>query len=72
MTHLLEKAIAEASKLPEAEQDRIAQWLLGEIESERLWDEAFQGSTDELSGLARKALQEHRDGKTRRLDPDEL
>lgn len=72
MTHLLEKAIAEASKLPDAEQDRIAQWLLSEIESDRRWDEAFSSSTGELSRLARQALQEHRDGKTRPLDPDKL
>ena len=72
MTQLFEKAIAEASKLPDAEQDRIARWLLSEIESDLRWDEAFSTSPDELSGLASQALREHRVGKTRRLDPDKL
>ncbi|MGK2856081.1 MAG: hypothetical protein ACSLFQ_02620 [Thermoanaerobaculia bacterium] len=70
MTQLFEKAIPEASKLSDAEQDRIARWLLSEIESDLRWDEAFSTSADELSGFASQALREHRDGKTRRLDPD--
>lgn len=72
MTQLFEKAIAEAAKLPDAEQDRIAQWLLSEIESDLRWNDAFSTSAGELSVLASQALQEHRNGKTRRLDPDKL
>lgn len=72
MTQLFEKAIAEASKLSDAEQDRIARWLLSEIESDLRWEETFSASADKLSGLASQALREHRDGKTRRLDPDKL
>jgi hypothetical protein len=41
MGKLLEKAIAEASKLPESDQEAIGAWLLAEIESERRWDELF-------------------------------
>jgi hypothetical protein len=39
MTKLLEKAVAKARELPEAEQNAIAQIVIDEIESERRWDE---------------------------------
>lgn len=40
MTQLLEKAFAEALKLPEIEQDKFAQWLIDEkIITEQKWDE---------------------------------
>jgi hypothetical protein len=72
MTKLLEKAFAEASKLPEAEQDVLAERLLSEIHSDRQWDEAFSKSGDLLSRLAEEALNEHRAGLTQDLDPDRL
>jgi hypothetical protein len=34
MTNLLEKALREAARLPEPEQDRIARLILDEIEDE--------------------------------------
>ncbi len=34
MTELLEKAIVELSKLTEARQESMAQWILDELESE--------------------------------------
>ena len=68
----LEKAIAEASKLSEDEQDALATWILKEIKSERLWDKAFSDSSDKLARLAEEALAEHRKGKTSILDPEKL
>ena len=62
MTKLLEKAFAEAVKLPKKEQDKLAKWLLAELESERRWDDAFARSPDQLARLADGALQEHRKG----------
>ncbi len=41
MTKLLEQAFAQASALPVDQQNAIANWLIEEIESERLWDESF-------------------------------
>lgn len=72
MTKLLQKAFEEASKLPDRDQDAIAGWLLGGIESERHWDNAFATSGDLLSRLAEEALAEHRAGQTQDLDPDRL
>ena len=72
MTPLVEKALEELRKLPEAEQEAFAALLLNEIDSERRWDELFAQSEDLLSDLADEALKEHRAGKTKLLDLDEL
>ncbi len=72
MTQLLEKAFAEASELPEEEQDALAAFVLAELEAERRWTKAFEDSQDELARLGREALAKHRAGKTKRLDPDTL
>jgi len=69
---LLEKAFAEAQKLPPDEQEALAQWILDELMSERRWTEAFESSQDALAKLADEALSEHRAGRTRPLNLDEL
>jgi hypothetical protein len=68
MTDLLERAFAEASKLPADQQDRLAQWLLDELADDVLWDERLAGTTDALSRLAREAHEEHKAGETQDLD----
>jgi hypothetical protein len=60
------------SKLPEEEQDTLADNLLAEIDSDHQWDESFAKSGTFLSQLAEKALAEHRAGLTQDLDPDRL
>ncbi len=70
MTELLEQAFAEAAKLPPAEQDALARWVLAELRAEERWDRAFADSADTLAQLADEALVEHRAGRTRPLDLD--
>jgi hypothetical protein len=72
MTKLLERAFAEAAQLPEDEQDALGQAVLDELASEHRWDELFATSPELLSDLAAEALKEHRAGRSRPLDPDEL
>jgi hypothetical protein len=72
MTTLLEKAFLRASKLPEKDQDALADLLLTEIESEARWQKAFGESADQLAELADEALKEFREGKTEPMDPDRL
>jgi hypothetical protein len=72
MTKLLEDAFAEASALSPSEQDAVAEWLLTELASERRWEKAFAASRSQLECLADEALEDHRTGRTRRLDPDKL
>ena len=66
MTKLLEQAFAQASELPQEEQDRFARFLLAQLESERQWTELFSRpeSEDLLEKLADEALAEHREGRT--------
>jgi hypothetical protein len=72
VTDLLKKAFDAASRLPEEEQDAVAEWLLAELSSEERWGERFAETQDALSALAREALNEHERGETRDLDPDSL
>lgn len=69
MTQLLKQAFTKASKLSKIEQNVIARWMLDEIASEKRWEQLFSESEDTLSKLASEALKEHRQGKTRILDP---
>ena len=68
MTQLLEKAFAEASKLPAEAQDLLAKDLLDDLAAEEKWDGTFNRSHSELSRLADEALAEYRAGKTKPLD----
>jgi len=68
MTQLLERAFAEASKLPETEQDSFASLLLAELDSERQWSTVFASTQDKLAMLADEALREFEAGETLPLD----
>jgi hypothetical protein len=72
MTKLLEQAVAEAAKLPAADQDSLARLLLDEIAAERGWDERFSKSQDMLEQMAADALAEHAAGRTIPLDPERI
>jgi hypothetical protein len=72
MTTLLERAFAEAAKLPEAEQEVLATRLLAELTVEDDFDRTIAGSAHKLARLAAEALAEHRAGLTEELDRDRL
>ncbi len=72
MTTLLEKAFAEAAKLPPAEQNVLASRLLAELGEGDELDRAIDASSAKVAGLAREALAEHRAGLTEGLDPESL
>jgi hypothetical protein len=72
MTNKLKKAFEEASKLPPEEQDALAAAILEEVAIDRAWDKSFEKSAAALEQLAEEALLEHRDGRTRPLDADDL
>ena len=72
MSKLLEEAFAKLAELPEEEQDFIASWLLEELDSEKRWERLFSESQAALAGLADQALSEHRRGRAKELDPDNL
>ena len=68
----LELVISEIEKLPPAEQNQFAAWILEELHSEQRWSKLFAKSSDVLSHLAEEALEEHKAKKTKKLDPDTL
>jgi hypothetical protein len=72
VTDLLKKAFDVASRLPEEEQDAVAEWLLAELAAEEGWDERFAGTQDTLSVLAREASEEHQSGESKELKPESL
>ena len=59
----LEFAFAEAAKLPQAEQDALAEMILRELEAENSWMQIVEASADNLADLADEALREHRSGQ---------
>jgi hypothetical protein len=71
MTKALEDAFKEAQKLPEREQDQLAEAILAELKAERAWAARLAASGDALAHLADEALAEHRSGRTLPLDTDE-
>ena len=72
MTQLLEKALAEVTRLPDPDQDAIAALILDELADERQWDEAFARSQEELGRLADRVRQDIRAGRVRNVGIDEL
>jgi hypothetical protein len=68
MTRLLERAFERAARLPEEDQDALAEMLLAELESEEQWSRAFAKSQDRLALLAREALAEFEEGKTKPIE----
>ena len=72
MTNKLKKAFDAAAKLPPAEQDALAAAILEEVKVDGLWDASFTRKPGALEGLAEEALEEHRSGRTRPLDPDQI
>jgi hypothetical protein len=72
MGRVLEQAVAEVAKLPDAEQEAVGAWILAELEGEKRWDDLFARSADLLSELAADAVREDEAGLTEPLDPEKL
>ncbi|MGK7877117.1 MAG: hypothetical protein AB4426_28635 [Xenococcaceae cyanobacterium] len=73
MTNLLREAFKKAQSLPEHIQDELAKQLIEDIESEFQWQQTLsQPQSSILEELARKALNDSLQGKTRVMGFDEL
>ena len=72
MTHLLEQAIDQLSKLSDSDQDAIAALILEELADEQRWQETFARSQDKLAVLAERARKDIRAGRVRDIGIDEL
>jgi hypothetical protein len=72
MNTRLEEAFAQAAQLPPDEQEALAALRLDEIASERLWDQAFAQTQNQIAKLADEALTEFQEGRTVILDEEQL
>ncbi len=72
MTQQLERAFAEAAKLPDEAQVGFAEWILAELQSELRWDRLFSESPDVLAMLAQEGIDEYEAGETEELDPEQI
>ncbi|MEK7247158.1 MAG: hypothetical protein AAB092_01670 [Chloroflexota bacterium] len=72
MNAKLKEAIEALSRLPEDEQEELAQVILLEIETADKWDASFARSQDLLKRMAEEAMEEYRAGETEPLDPDKF
>ena len=72
MTELLQKAMAEAARLPEADQDRLGRDLLAEVEKLRARAPAVPGGSGPLSPADLDWLAAHRVKRTASIDAGTL
>lgn len=61
-----------ASRLPDHEQDGLAAAIRAEIAADQRWAVLLASSVKTLENLADEALAEHRENRTKLLDPDKL
>lgn len=64
MVASLKKVIEKAEKLPDNEQEAIAQLINDELN----WEETIDKNKERLSKLAEEALEEYKKGGTKPLD----
>ena len=72
MTTSLTEAFEKASKLSDSAQKVLAEQLIQDIESEMLWESAFNGSQNKLNRMAEKAVKNYQTGNVKKMGFDEL
>ena len=74
MNQLLVDAFQRASRLPEAEQERLANLILEEMAADLEWDALLASDVSEsmLAELADAAVSDHLAGRTKALLPEDL
>jgi hypothetical protein len=72
MTRAMEQAIERLKRVPETQQEELAQFLLHELEEDERWAATTQSRRPQLDRLIKDVLADHAAGKTRPLDPDAL
>jgi|APLow6443716910_1056828.scaffolds.fasta_scaffold357145_2 hypothetical protein len=72
MTNLLTEAFNKAQTLPESIQNELAQQLIEDIENELKWQKTLSKPNSLFEKLAKKALKDSKEGKTKVMGIDEL
>lgn len=68
----MEKVIERLRAMPENQQERLARFLLHELDEEVRWVSSTAEHESKLGGLVDQVLADDRDGKCEPLDPDSL
>lgn len=69
MNKMLERAFAEAAKLPDETQQTLASLLMEEMRADAGWDERFANTEDQLGELVRQAREDVARGDVFPFDP---
>lgn len=72
MTKRLQEVFEEALKLPDEEQDSLADLILYQLQSEQRWNELFERSGGMLDAMIEEAEEERRRGLVKPLNVDEM
>lgn len=72
MTRLMEQAIERLRAVPEGQQDRLARFLLSELDDDVRWNASTATRADALQRLANGVLADDARGLCEPLDPDSL
>jgi hypothetical protein len=72
MTKALEQAIERLKRMPEAQQESLAQLLMHEIDEDERWRTSTAKHADKLSGFVAEILEADRRGDCEPLNPDSL
>ncbi len=72
MTQLMKQAIERLKAVPEPLQDRLAQFLLLELDDDDRWTASTAKHVDALGGLAEKILADDAHGECEPLDVEKL
>jgi hypothetical protein len=72
MINPLEMAVARIQQLPEAEQERVARFVLHELDEDAAWLRLSESHTDALEKLAADIMAEDANGECPDLGLDDL
>jgi hypothetical protein len=72
MTQKLQKAIEKLQTLPAEKQDQMAGFLLQELNEDAKWEATTAKHRRRASKLVEEVLEDERQGKTSKLNPESL
>jgi hypothetical protein len=72
MTVLMEEAIKRLQAVPANEQDRLARFVLNELQQDERWAASTEANADRVQKLISDVLADDAAGKCEPLDPDQL
>lgn len=72
MTRLMKRAIEELRRVPETQQDGLAQFLLHELAEDKRWAETTAANLGDVDSMIADVLSDDDGGRCESLDADRL